>query len=163
MVLGLPLLHFTLVHVGFSLVGILTGLNVLLRMVRQRPLGASNTIFLFSTILTSVTGFLFPHTTVTPAQIVGGISLVILALAAAALWLGNLYGSWRSIYVVSATVALYFNVMVGVIQAFARVPTLHRLAPNGNEPVFMAVHGVVLVIFLALGFFAVKRFRPGGM
>ena len=163
MVLGLPLLHFTLIHVGLSLVGILTGLNVLLRMIRQRPLGASNIIFLFATIATSATGFLFPHKAITPADIVGAISLVILAIAAAALWLGNLYGGWRPIYIVSATAALYFNVMVGVVQAFLKVPTLHRLAPAGNEPPFIAVQGIVLLAFIVLGYFAVKRFRPGGL
>ncbi len=162
MILGLPLHQFTLVHVALSLVGILTGLNVLLRMVRQRPLGASNTIFLVSTILTSVTGFLFPHTTVTPGQVVGAISLVVLAAAAAALWLGNLYGGWRSIYVASATTALYLNVMVAIVQAFTKIPALHRIA-TGMEFVVIAVHVLALLFFLALGYFAVKRFHPGGM
>jgi hypothetical protein len=163
MILGLSLHHFTLLHVALSLVGILTGLNVLLRMVRQRPLGASNTIFLVSTILTSVTGFLFPRMALTPAQIVGAVSLVVLASAAAALWLGNLYGSWRPIYVVSATIALYLNVMVAIVQAFAKISTLHRFAPIGNEPVVLAIQGAALLLFIALGYFAVKRFHPGGM
>ena len=85
MILGLPAQHFVLLHVGLSLVGILAGLNVLLRMVRQRPLGASNTIFLFATIAANVTGFFFPTATVTPGQIVGVVSLVVLAVALAAL------------------------------------------------------------------------------
>ena len=162
MILGLPLHQFTLVHVGLSLVGILTGLNVLLRMVRQRPLGASNTIFLVSTILTSVTGFLFPRTAVTPGQVVGAISLVVLAAAAAALWLGNLYGTWRSIYVATATTALYLNVMVGIVQAFNKFPALHRVA-SAAEYVVVAIHVLAFLFFVALGYFAVKRFHPGGM
>ena len=163
MILGLPLHQFTLVHVGLSLVGILTGLNVLIRMVRQRPLGASNTLFLVSTILTSATGFLLPHTTVTPGQIVGAISLVVLAAAAAALWLGNLYGGWRPIYVASATIALYLNVMVAIVQAFAKLPALQRIASSGGDLIVSAVHVLAFLFFVALGYFAVKRFHPGGM
>lgn len=163
MILGLTVHNFTLLHVGLSLIGILTGLNVVLRMVRQRPLGASNGIFLLTTIATSVTGFLFPFAKIGPSHIVGAISLVILAAAAAALWLGNLYGTWRPIYVVSATAALYLNVLVGIVQAFAKLPPLHQYAPTGGEPVITVVQGVALLIFIGLGYLAVKRFHPGGM
>ena len=163
MIFGLPLQHFILVHVGLSVVGILGGLNVLLRMIRQRPLGASNTIFLFATFATSATGFLLPRTGITPAQVVGAISLVVLAVAAAALWVGTLYGTWRPIYVVSATIALYLNVMIGIVQAFAKIPTLHRFAPTGGEPALLVAEGAAFVLFVALGYFALKRFRPGGM
>ncbi len=163
MILGLSVHNFTLVHVALSIIGILTGLNVLLRMVRQRPLGASNTIFLFSTIFANATGFFFPHTTMTPGQIVGIISLVMMAAACAALWLGNLYGTWRAIYVVSATIALYLNVVVGIIQAFAKIPQLHRLAPAGSEPIVIAAHAAAFLVFAALGYFAFRRFHPGGM
>jgi hypothetical protein len=163
MILGLSAHVFMLVHSGLSLVGILAGLNVLLRMVRRRPLGASNTIFLFSTILACVTGFFFPRTGVMPSHIVGGIALVALAAAAAALWLGNLYGTWRPIYVVGATAALLLNVLVAIAQAFGKVPALHGLAPTGKEPVVLLAQGVALLAFLILGYFAVKRFHPGGM
>ena len=61
MILGLSTHAFTLVHIGLSIVGVLAGLNVLVRMVRRRPLGASNTIFLLAAILTCVSGFLFPQ------------------------------------------------------------------------------------------------------
>lgn len=163
MILGLSVHNFTLVHVALSLVAIASGLNVVLRMVRQRPLGASNTIFLATTIATSVTGFLFPFTKIGPPHIVGVISLVILAAACAALWLGNLYGTWRPVYVVSATAALYLNVLVLVVQAFDKLPPLHKFAPTGGEPIVAAAQAVVLLTFIALGYFAVKRFHPGGL
>ncbi len=163
MILGLSLHQFTLLHTGLSVLGIVTGVNVLLRMVRQRPLGASNSIFLLSTIATSATGFLFPNTTLTPGQIVGALSLVALAAAAAALWLGNLYGTWRPIYVVSATIALYLNVLVAIVQAFAKIPQLHRYAPTGSEAIVTVAQVAALLLFAVLGYFAVKRFRPGGM
>jgi hypothetical protein len=132
-------------------------------MVRKRPLGASNTIFLVTTAATSATGFLFPRTVITPALVIGAVSLAVLAAAAAALWLGNLYGTWRPIYVISATIALYLNVLVAIVQAFAKIAGLHKLAPSGGEPIALAAQILAFLLLAALGYFAVRRFHPGGM
>jgi hypothetical protein len=161
MVLGMPLATFTFLHVLISLVGIASGLIVLERFFRNRTLGVSNLVFLITTILTSVTGFLFPFKTFgSPAHIVGIISLVILAIALFALYAGNLVGPWRWIYVSTAMVALYLNVFVAVVQSFLKIGRLHALAPTGSEPPFAITQGVVLLLFVAMGVVALMRFRP---
>jgi hypothetical protein len=66
---------------------------------------------------------------------------------------------WRSLYVVCAALALYFNVFVGIVQAFLHVPALHALAPQQNEPPFVTVQLIVLAGFIVLTILAVKRFR----
>lgn len=163
MILGMTLFQFKVLHVALSVIGILTGLLVLQRMARRRPLGASNNIFLITTILTSVTGFFFPAARIGPAHIVGVVSLVALAAAAAALWMGNLYGFWRGVFVVSATVALWLNIAVGIIQLFRKLPELNRLAPTGTEPTIVVVHAVAFVVVAGLGWIAFRRFHPAGM
>jgi len=163
MILGMTLFQFTVLHTALSVIGILTGLLVLQRMVRMRPLGASNNIFLLSTILTSASGFFFPIVRIGPAHIVGVVSLVALAAAAAALWVGNLYGFWRGVYVVSITLALWLNIVVGIIQVFRKFAPLHRLAPNGNEPILLAAQAAAFLFVAGLGWLAFKRFHPGGM
>ena len=161
MVLGMPLATFTFLHVLISLVGIASGLIVLERFFRNRTLGVSNTVFLITTILTSVTGFLFPFKTFgSPAHIVGTISLLILAIALFALYAGNLVGPWRWIYVSTAMVALYLNVFVAVAQSFAKIGRLHALAPTGSEPPFVIIQVIVLVLFIVLGIVTLMRFRP---
>jgi hypothetical protein len=40
------------------------------------------------------------------------------------------------------------------------VPTLHVLAPNGNEPAFIVAQSLVLALFAWLGTLAVRRFHP---
>ena len=161
MVLGMPLATFTFLHVLISLVGIASGLIVLERFLRNRTLGVSNLVFLITTILTSVTGFLFPFKTFgSPAHIVGVISLVILAIALFALYAGNLVGAWRWIYVSTAIAALYLNVFVAVVQSFLKIGRLHALAPTGSEPPFVITQGIVLVLFIVLGIVALMRFRP---
>lgn len=161
MILGVSLKAFTFIHVFVSLLGIAAGLVVVIRMVGGFRLGGTNLIFLVATVATSVTGFLFPIRAIGPAHIVGTISLVVLAVALAARYVGYLDGAWRWIYVVSALAAFYLNVFVGVAQAFDKIAFLHKFAPTGSEPPFAVAQGVMLVVFIALGFLALKRFHPG--
>ncbi|HEY4169002.1 MAG TPA: hypothetical protein VGM96_19590 [Reyranella sp.] len=162
MILGLSIPTFTLLHVLLSVVGIAAGLIVMERLLRNRALGLSNTIFLVATILTSASGFLFParNAAFTPGQILGAISLAVLLIAVVALYIGNLIGAWRWIYVVAAVMALYLNVFVGVVQAFAKVGRLRMLAPTQTEPPFALTQGAVLLFFLIVAVIALRRFRP---
>jgi len=41
-----------------------------------------------------------------------------------------------------------------------KIPALHALAPTGSELQFAIVQGIVLLIFIALGIWAVIKFRP---
>jgi hypothetical protein len=155
MILGMSVATFTLVHVLISLIGILSGIVVVLRMLARRGLDGWNLVFLVTTVATSVTGFMFPSKAFGPAHVVGVISLIVLAAALFALYVGHLAGAWRWIYVASAVFALYLNVFVLVVQLFDKIAFLHRFAPTGAEPPFGAAQGAVL---LALGYLAVKRF-----
>lgn len=160
MILGMSVPTFTSVHVALSLVGILAGLVVLFGMFSSKKLAASTALFLATTVLTSATGFFFPRDHVLPAHIVGVISLVVLGVAIFALYERQLAGSWRWIYVAGAVLALYLNVFVGVVQAFQKLPVFASLAPTQSEPPFLVAQVVVLVIFIALGVFALRSFHP---
>src|SRR5438552_13960372 len=120
MILGMSTSTFTLVHVVLSLVGIFAGLVVVFGMLGSKRLDGWTALFLATTVLTSVTGFFFPFDKILPSHIVGIISLVVLAIAILALYALHLAGAWRWIYVVSAVMALYLNVFVGVVQAFQK-------------------------------------------
>lgn len=158
--LGMSLATFTLVHVIISLVGIAAGLVVLAGMLQAKRYAGWTVLFLATTIVTSVTGFMFPLTKVGPPHIIGAISLVVLALTLFALYSKHLAGPWRWIYVTTALLALWLNCFVAVVQAFLKIPFLHRLAPQGNEPAFAIAQLVVLALFVWLGWRAVKRFHP---
>ena len=160
MILGIATSTYTLIHVVISLIGIGSGIVVLWGMIRNKRLDGITAIFLTFTVLTSVTGFGFPFTHVTPGIIVGVISLVLLALAIAARYAFRLAEAWRLIYVVTALMALYLNVFVLVVQSFEKVPALHALAPTQSEPPFVATQLVVLVVFIILTLFAGRKFHP---
>jgi hypothetical protein len=159
MVWGLSLSTFTLVHVLLSLVGIASGFVVVSGLLRGRERGGWTTLFLGTTVATSVTGFGFPVDHLLPSHVIGFLSLVILALAILARYGLSLMGAWRWVYVIGAMVALYLNVFVGVVQAFLKVPALHALAPQQTEPPFVVTQGVVLVLFIVLTVLVAKRFR----
>ncbi len=160
MVLGLDLATFTLLHVLISLIGIVAGFVVMVGLLTSQTLGGWTTTFLVTTILTSVTGFLFPFTKLLPSHIVGIISLVMLAGDVFALYVEHMRGLWRPVYVVTAMLSLYFNVVVLIIQGFIKVAALNALAPTQTEPPFLIVQSVTLIAFLGVIVYAAIKFRP---
>ena len=162
MILGMSLSAFTTVHVIISLIAIVSGIIVMFGLLGSSRMPGMTAIFLFFTILTSATGFLFPFEKLLPSHMVGILSLVLLAIAVIALYAMQLSGPWRAIYVVTAMTSLYLNVFVLIIQAFLKVPALHALAPSvpPSEPPFAVIQGIVLVFFVIVIIGAVRRFRP---
>ena len=160
MILGMSTSAFTTLHVVLSLVGIATGLVVAAGMFGSKRLGGWTTVFLATTILTSVTGYFFPAERILPSHIVGAISLVVLAVATIAFYRYRLEGSSRGIYVITALIALYLNVFVLVVQAFLKVSALKTLAPTQSESPFLIAQGVVLVAFVAITIGAFRSFHP---
>jgi hypothetical protein len=159
MVLGLSLSTFTLLHVIISLAGIGSGFVVVWGWFNNKRLDGWTAIFLVTTVLTSVTGFMFPFEGFKPSYVLAVLSLIVLAIAIYARYSRKLTGASRSTYVITAAFALYFNCFVAVVQAFMKVPALHALAPTGSEPPFLVAQFAVLAVFVWLTYRAVKRFR----
>jgi hypothetical protein len=147
-------------HVAISLIEIAAGLIMLYGLMTGRAFGAWTALFLATAILTSLTGFPLSPFGFDPPRAVGILTLVLLAIAVGAYYLFHLAGAWRWVYVVTALVALYLDVFVGVIQSFMKIPSLHALAPTQSEPPFLVAQIVVLALFVVLGFLAVRKFHP---
>ena len=148
------------IHVGLSLVGIVSGLVVLYGLLTGKALGGWTALFLTTTILTSVTGFPLAPFGFDPPRAVGTLSLILLAIAVGAYYLFHLAGAWRWVYVVTAMTSLYLNCFVLVFQGFLKVPALHDLAPTQSEPPFLIAQSAVVIVFVVLGFLAVRKFHP---
>ena len=159
MIPGMSLGAFTILHVIITLVAIGSGLIVVGGMFASHRLPVTTALFLLTTALTSVTGFLFPIHGLTPALRVGILACAILAVALFALYKEHLVGAWRWIYVITAIASLYLNVFVLVVQSFVKVPALTALAPTQSEPPFAITQAVVLAIFILIGLIAVIKFR----
>ncbi len=114
-------------------------------------------MFLAFTILTSVTGFLFPPKPIGPPFIFGVVSLILLAASLLALYGKRLAGGWRTLFLVTALLAQWLNMVVLVVQSYQKLPFLHALAPTGGEPAVLASQGVVLVLILFTGWQTLRR------
>ena len=150
---------FTLIHVVISVLGIIAGLVVVGGLIGGARLNGWTAFFLVTTILTSVTGFGFPADKVSPAQVVGVLSLIVLALCVAARYWRRLEGGWLTTFVITSVTALYLNVFVLVVQLFAKTPPLAKLAPTQQEAPFALTQGLILVLFIWLGWTALKGQR----
>ena len=160
MILGMSTATFTLLHVLISLVGIGSGFIVIFGMLAGKRLEAWTKFFLATTVLTSLTGFLFPIKGVTPGIVVGILSLIVLAIAIIARYGRYMSGAWRWIYIVTSVLALYFNTFVLVVQSFEKVAALKALAPTQKEPPFLVAQLAVLALLIVLTTLSVKRFHP---
>jgi hypothetical protein len=158
MIFGMTPLTFF--HVLISLIGILTGIIAVLGMIAGKRLDGWTVVFLVTTALTSITGFFFPFHKLLPSHILGVISLFVLAFAIPARYVKHLEGAWRKVYAITASIALWLNVFVLVAQLFMKVPALHAMAPNGNEPPFLISQVVVMAVFIVLTIAAAIKFRP---
>ena len=157
MIFGMTLLTF--VHVLLSLIGIGSGFVVLFGLLASRRLNGWTALFLVTTVLTSVTGFLFPFHRFLPSHGVGVISLIVLAVAIFARYTRQLAGAWRRSYVICAMTALYLNVFVLAVQLFEKVPALKAMAPTQSEPPFKIAQLALLALFIALTVLSAVKFR----
>lgn len=167
MIFGMSLQTFTVLHVIISLIAIAAGLIVLIGMLGSKRRAGwtalfllATMLFLLATILTSMTGFMFPINGFTPALGTEIVSLLVLAIALLALYGKHLAGNWRWIYIATAVTALWFNVLVLIVQAFQKVAFLKAMAPTQSEPPFLIAQSAALAIFVVLGLIAAFKFRP---
>ena len=157
MILGMSTQAFTLLHVIVSLLAIASGVAVLAGLLANRLYRRSNSLFVITASLTSITGFAFPNTHITP----GVLSLIALIVSAFALHVRRLNGVFRGTFVVSTIVALYFEIFVLVAQLFRHIPLLAVLDPTGHGPAFALAQLLVLAVFTWLGTAAFRRFKTG--
>jgi len=150
---------FTLFHVIISLIGIISGLVFLYGLLTSRRSEGSTTLFLTTTVATSVTGFLFPVHHFLPAHVIGIISLILLGIAIPARRTFHLEGPWGRIFAGTSVTALYLNVFVLIVQLFRKVPALKALAPTQSEAPFQITQLAILLLFIVLGTMATVRFR----
>jgi hypothetical protein len=141
----------TIFHVVLSLIGIGSGVVATYGLLKAKTSIRSTQVFLATTAATSLTGFLFPFHGVTPAQVLGVLSLVALIIASLSIYRQHLQGTWRRTYAITAVIALYFNVFVLVVQLFRGVPALKAMAPTQSEPPFQIAQLAVLLLFAAIG------------
>ncbi|MGC2765368.1 MAG: hypothetical protein WB607_07665 [Candidatus Acidiferrum sp.] len=106
---------FTIFYALVSLIGMVSGFVVLFGRLTARRLIAWTALFLTTTVLTSVTGFLFRFHGLLPSHILSILSLILLAVAIYARYGRKLTGAWSRTYAATSVLALYLNVFVLIV------------------------------------------------
>lgn len=151
---------YTIIHTFISLVTVVTGFVAVLGMLGNKKLNGWTKWFVITAIATTVTGFFFPFHGLTPAFVLGLISVPFLAIMTYARYGAHLARFWRWVFVLSIAVCWYFNLFVLVVQSFQEVPTLHALAPKQTESVFVDTQIAMLLLAFVPGIIALFRFHP---
>jgi hypothetical protein len=159
MVLGMTLETYTKLHVVISLIGIVSGLVVVFGMLNRQLRDGWTSIFVWSTVLTSVTGFGFPFDHLLPSHKVGIVSLIVLVVVIVARSRAHREGVWRWIFPLGCVLALYLNVFVLVVQSFQKIPALNALAPTQSERPLQLVQLAVFALFVWFAVASMRRFR----
>ena len=157
MILGLSTATFTLLHVIISLIGIAAGAVMFGGLASGRRSMPWVDTFLVATAATSVTGFAFPNEHLTPAQVFGAVSLVLLALATAASLRFDTGSGWRRTFIITASIAQYLNTFVLVVQSFQKIGPLKALAPTQSESPFVVAQLTVLTMMIWVTVVSLKR------
>lgn len=173
MIVGLSVATFTLVHVIITLIAIASGFIVVFGLIGSHRLPKLTALFWLTTVLTSVTGFMFflaptQAKMFTPAAGTGVVATLVFLIALFALYARHLYGKWRWIYAIATVISLYLNVFVLIVQLFEKIKPINPAAPMVGPPFapptdfqFAVTQVVTLVIFAMLGLIAAIKFRRG--
>ncbi len=149
----------TFIHVLCGLAGIGSGAIVLLGMLKGELFEKSATLFLSCSLVVSVTGFLFPCSHLLPTHGAAVFVIYVAAMAIPAWRMFYLVGIWNSIFVLSIIIILGLDTLVAVAHAFTFTPALRELAPTQTELPFLVTEFAIMLVFVVLGTFAVKRFH----
>ncbi len=161
MIAGLPIDTFTSLHVIISLTGVLSGIAAMVGMAAGLRVAGLTFVFLTTTLLTSLTGFLYPANAVGIRHVIGVASVALLTLAAIALYGAKLKGGWRPAAVVAARCALWFNPAAAVVQAFLKIPLLSEWTGEDTQAWIVALEVGLGAVFVVIGALALCR-RPAG-
>jgi len=150
-----------MIHTAIGLVALIAGAWALLR---DKAIGPGNTlgrIYIWTTVLTCLSGFfIFQRGGFGPPHILGILTLVVLGVAAVARrWLGRA-GPYVETLAYSFSFFLHF--IPGTTETFTRVPVGAPLFSGPEDPALAKTVGALFLIFLVGATLQVRRLRSHG-
>lgn len=139
---------YTLIHVVLSLAAIVVGIPAITQMLRGTTRTANVFWFFCLTTLTCLTGFGFPISSITPAHVLGVVTLGLLAISYFARSRSLASSRWRLAFLLTAIAAQYLNTFVLVVQSFQKISFLHSLAPTQSELPFIVAQLLTAALFV---------------
>ena len=152
-----------LVHTAISLVAVAAGFVALCRDGRITPANRLGQVYVWTTVLTCLTGFgIFQHGGFGKPHALGVITLLVLALATFAARTTLFGRASRYVETISYTMTFFFHLVPGFTETFTRLPAGAPLFANPDDPALQRTIGVVFVLVLIGIALQVRRLRAAG-
>jgi uncharacterized membrane protein len=159
---GVPMYGLTqlgVIHTAISLIAVFAGLYAFIRDKGINPANTVGKVYIYTTILTCLTGFgIFAHGGFGKAHVLGIITLLTLAVA----WLGDQgkFGA-KSRYVSTLcySVTFLFHMIPAITETSTRLPLDSPLLSSPEAPELKAATGVLLLLYLIGATLQVRRLR----
>ncbi len=151
------------VHTAFSLVAVAAGLVALLRLGRIAPATTLGRVYVWTTVITCLTGFgIFQHGGFGKPHVLGIVTLIVLGVAVMA-GRGAFGRVSAAVETVSYSATFFFHMIPGVTETTTRLPLGAPLLPNADAPELKAATGVLFVLFVIGAAWQVLRLRRAGV
>jgi len=138
------------VHTLIALVALVAGFGAIVRDGRIGTDDALSRTYIWTTVLTCLTGFgIFQHGGFGVPHALGIVTLAVIGLA---LWRGGsrwFGGLWRYVPTVALSLTLFFHLIPGATETFTRLPAGRPLFSGPEDPALQKVVGLLFLLFLA--------------
>ncbi|MGJ7501879.1 hypothetical protein ACSFBF_16105 [Variovorax sp. ZT5P49] len=150
------------VHTAISLIAVVAGLLALFRYKEITMRTGLGQVFVWTTVLTCLTGFgIFQHGGFGKPHALGIITLLALAVGTLA-GRGALFGkSARYVEAIAFSASFLFHWIPAFTETLTRLPLGAPLLPNADAPELKAITGVLFVLYLIGVGLQIRRLRGG--
>jgi len=155
----LGLTSLGIVHTAISLIAVFAGIVALLRYKEITLRTGWGQVFVWTTVLTCLTGFgIFQHGGFGKPHALGIITLVALVVGALA-GRGSLGKNSRYIEAIAYSASFLFHWIPAFTETLTRLPLGGPLLPNAEAPELKAITAVLGVLYLVGVTLQIKRLR----
>jgi uncharacterized membrane protein len=146
------------IHTAISLVALAAGIAALVRDKQILPATGAGKLYIWTTVLTCLTGFgIFQHGGFGAPHALGVLTLLVLALAAVAGRTALLGRAGPYVETVSYSLTFFFHLIPGATETFTRLPAGAPLFSSPEDPALQKVVGVLFLLFLLGAAWQVRR------
>jgi uncharacterized membrane protein len=148
------------IHTAISLVAIVAGAIALVRDKEISPVTSLGKVYLWTTVLTCLTGFgIFQHGGFGKPHALGVITLLVLGAAAVAMKTQLFGRASKYVVTIGYSVTFFFHMIPGVTETFTRLPAGAPLFSSPEDPALQKVVGVFFVLLVIGVALQVRRLR----
>ncbi|CAN5688133.1 hypothetical protein BH11PSE8_BH11PSE8_34810 [soil metagenome] len=148
------------IHTAISLVAVVAGVIALTRDKTILPGTTVGQVYIWTTVLTCLTGFgIFQHGGFGKPHALGILTRLALALAAVAGRTRLFGGASKYVETIAYSTTFFFHMVPGFTESLTRLPSGAPVFSSPDDPGLQKVIGVVLVLFLIGVALQVRRLR----